>query len=206
MKAFLSSLKRFWAVYALFLVLSPLLALWGSNLITRAKDYEKIGIFAGGRTVDDTKMSSLVLEKMPSLVETNVFPIDPISNSYKSYFLSAGVVSSDVFVVPTKSLSDVIFQSYFLELSSDSWKAFSSVSLTPFSVEGRIYGFLVSTVSNSLLLDSFMSYSDEDSQDYMIGFNRNSTNLSGLTPLVKEGTDHAIMGLKYLIDYQGEEA
>ncbi len=199
-KAVKNHFRRFFPLYGAALIVSILLWTWLIPSKVAYTKAEKIGIFAGCKSGDESLFSSVILSNVEEVKQVDVYSCDPSDSYYGTVIGSKGKYSCDFFLLPEGSFEDSLVQSLCAPLKQEDLSSCFGEGFDYFSIEGRTYGIKLYK-GERRYLSSFLSYDDESSKDYLLLFNRESENLNTLLQDRGGVNDNAVRAAKALLDY-----
>lgn len=190
MKSFLKHIKNFFIFYLLWGVLSVFGIIWEFNLLTRAKDEEKIDFFVCTELVDKRSFEIFVQENKPEyLKEVNFNHVDTNNFVFSQNISSYGDVEADIYIMD-KAKFDLLpneGKEYYLTPIDKTFSAsYFGTNITYYENDSEIaYGIKLDA--------SFFK------EDVYLGFAKNSLHLGGLKDSALDG---ALSLAKKIIDYE----
>lgn len=198
--------KRFsWARLLPALLLPPalsyLLFSWICQAKVAYKAEEKIGIFIGAKSYEEPLLKQTILEAEEGIKEIEVYSCDPKDPLFGTIVSAQGGYSCDLFLLPLPSFDPNLALTLCAPVGEEAVeRAFGKQSL--YALEGRNYGLLLNR-GDDFLLDDFLTYEDEESDEYVLLFSASSVNLLGLKE--KGETDHAVKAAGALLSYERKQ-
>lgn len=196
---------RYGFVYLLLIVLSIALWTWLVPAKVRYKANEKVGIFVGVKSGDESLFTSVIeKEEIETIKQINVYTSDPSYSLFGTMISSVGQHSCDFFLLPIGYFDKNIISSLCLEIDESLLKETFGDKYDCYSLDSKTYGLKLFKEDGSLFLNDFISYEDELSKEYILVFNKTSMNNMSLHKDNNGETDNGVKAARALLNYEKE--
>ena len=184
-------IKQRWYAFALWLLITVLLASWLFPWLARVTEDEKLTVFVGSYSADTSRLRQSLLSGQPEyIVKMDLYSAVLDDGLYDAFYTTYGLSYADVLVLPQQAaekivsaengnLADffsVIPQGFF---DRDEWEYYSA--------DGADFGIKIFDSATDKAFCSLIDFSKDgrEKQDYYIFFNKDSVHLGGM----KEGAE-----------------
>lgn len=171
-----------WYLYVFLLIVFIVLDILIISYIIKPKNNEKVTIFVGSSKVN----TDLLEDKIYSLNDNNLKEVNILDYSPDDYYFgvsltSAGVVSTDLIIVPLDKINESFAAQYCKridEMEFDINYDFEFISYSSINYGIKVY----SKDLNISLFEKYITYNEEESEylEYGLFFNKDSVNLKDL--------------------------
>lgn len=196
--------KRYWFVYLAIIVFSIALWSWLIPAKNRYSSKEKIGIFAAIKSGDENLFSQVIKGDNSNVKEVDVFSSVPSDSLFGISLSSKGKTSSDFFILPSSGYDENLIMSLCAPLDNDKLLSAFGNGYDLFELNRRTYGLKLFK-DGETYLNSFLTYDDEESKEYILVFNRLSKNNSSIYNANGEETNNGVLAAKALLNYEEEK-
>lgn len=194
-------IKERWYAFALWLLLTVLLASWLFPWLTRVSNTEKLTVFVGSYSPNTNTLRQRLEDSKPEyLVKLDLYSASLDDGLYDAFYTTYGLSYADVLVIPQQAVEKIIssengtLSDYFAVIPQG---FFSNEEWTYYSADGENYGI---RIYDSALDKAYCSLIDftkdgKEKQDYYIFFKKDSAHLGGMTEGGERGGAVAIAEL-----------
>ena len=196
---------RYGFVYILLIVISIALWTWLVPAKVRYKAEEKVGIFAGVKSGDESLFVSVIVEKkIETIKQVDVYTSDSDYYLFGTMISSIGQYSCDFFILPLGYFDDNIITSLCLEIDETILKKTFGDKYDCYSLDSKSYGIKLFKEDGTLYLADFIGYEDEPTKQFVLVFNKSSVNNMSLHADNMGKTNNGVDSVKALLEYEKE--
>lgn len=201
MKILIKNIKEhlfsYFYIYFLIPVLVIVLVSYAVNKKTEYKDYEQLKIYIGSYGVSDEKLHEFFSNNLDdSVLEISILDYRITDPYFSTTLTSAGVVDTDIIIIPKKFMNDNFVQMYCAKIDG-----LKIDGIQTYSLNGSVYGIEVYNEEKGInYLGDYIDYVEEDNVDnYYLLVNKDTVNLNSIINSDDKNTSNNVYELINII-------